>query len=94
MAKQYFFQFSDGEYSDYRVGGLYACDHPVTEDEWIKHLELYKAENVRKRQLFSDELGRVDFSKLYAWQHLNNPETTFQALHNMVAVDCTEFWRS
>lgn len=30
----HYFMFSNGEYSDYCVGGMYVCDHDVGEDEW------------------------------------------------------------
>jgi hypothetical protein len=36
MTKQYYFMFSNGSYSDYYVGGMYVCDHEVTETEWYE----------------------------------------------------------
>lgn len=35
--KQHFFMVSNGSYSDYCVGGLYVCDHAVSDEEWEQH---------------------------------------------------------
>lgn len=49
MAKQHYFMFSDGSYSDYCVGGLYVCDHGVTEVEWEEYLKTYRELSTEQR---------------------------------------------
>jgi hypothetical protein len=39
MTKQYYYLFSDGEYSDYSVGSLYVTEQKLADDVWDKFLE-------------------------------------------------------
>jgi hypothetical protein len=99
----YYFMFSEGSYSDYMVGGMYSCDHEVTEDEWHSHLAAYETERTAKQV----EIYGHDFNKPYSWQRhtreqhvemsawseANDPDKTFVAKHNMTRVAYEEFWR-
>lgn len=38
----YYFQFSNGSYSDYSVNGFYICGHEVTAQEWEEHYKAYQ----------------------------------------------------
>lgn len=99
----YFFQFSQGEYSDYSVGGLYVCDHEVTEDEWKEHYLIYQQiakEHAKTRPVIrypAKVLAREEDSKKYwewyQWFEDNSPEKSFVELHNMVEVDCVGLHR-
>lgn len=98
MPKQYFYQFSEGSYSDYSVGGLYVCDHEVTEAEWDAHYKAYQEEVFRLSNMIpSDRMLRDINSEEYKvyrkFQEECAPEKTFAELHNMTAVECTELWR-
>lgn len=103
MTKQYYYQFANGEYSDYCVGGLYLCDHEVNEDEWKAHYKMYQGQSSRLFQAIPRDnstngyggtikLGSYEY-KAYRDYRNNNPEKSFQELHGMVAVECTELWR-
>ena len=41
MAPKFYFQFSEGSYSDYQTHGLYECDHEISKEEWDEHYETY-----------------------------------------------------
>jgi hypothetical protein len=99
----YYFMFSSGSYSDYSVGGLYVCDHEVTEKEWGDFYNAWQAELNGLRELLYQKLG-------YSYHHVpgyrsdetflaveefkkHDPETLFQVMHNMVEVPVTEMWR-
>lgn len=103
MENQYFFMFSKGSYSDYYVGGLYVCDHEVTEKEWDDFYQAWRDEVRELRELLHQKLG-------YGYYHVNgykkdetyltvkefekhSPETLFQVMHNMEEVPVTEMWR-
>jgi hypothetical protein len=98
--KQHFFMFSSGSYSDYGVGGVYVCDHEVTEDEWKAHYGAFQDESARLSKVWfasegysrrnyeaPENLSRMAYIKEY------DPETMFQRMHNMVAVPVLELWR-
>lgn len=87
MTKQYFYMFSNGSYSDYCVGGMYVCDHEVTEKEWEEHFQHY-LENVA-----STAPGWHNYDARNKWEEENRPEITFQKKHNMKPVEYEEFWR-
>lgn len=101
MSDQYFFMFSSGSYSDYSVGGLYVCDHEVTEKEWDDFYKKYVDENGRLIAAYRDKWGPsyAEYSgtpEYLVWrEYLKNsdPEGDFQKLHNMVEVPVTEMWR-
>lgn len=96
----HYFMFSEGSYSDYMVGGLYACDHEVTKEDWKRHLEdcdaLYEAKCVEifgtdKRWWLNNTPER---SKAWAdWRMQNDPDASFVAKHNMTKIEYTELWR-
>ena len=96
----YHFMFSEGAYSDYMVGGLYACDHEVTEDEWDKHCQAYDKERKKKIvEMFGSEHNYWyardnDINRQFNnWCSQNNPEQTFIQWHNMTKIEYTELWR-
>lgn len=45
----YFFAMSVGEYSDYRLGGFFVCDHPVSEEQWHEFCRQESALRQQKR---------------------------------------------
>lgn len=98
--KQYFYQFSTGEYSDYRVGGLFVCDHEVTGAEWKLAYEVYQTECERLAVLVPKRQGSwvwnndsPEYCAYNKHREDNHPEKLFQRLHNMHAVECVELWR-
>jgi hypothetical protein len=122
MTKQHFFMFSQGSYSDYMVGGLYACDHEVSEAEWREHCEKYYIALENKRtevyKAFGERTGygtsldyrgmvsspkdfnqcreyngSIEYHNLKKWEAENDPEKTFQEMHNMVPVEHNEMHR-
>lgn len=97
--KQYFYQFSQGSYSDYGVGGLFSCDHEVTEEEWDNCYKVFSDECLRLTKLIptdpSNSWRRIydsDEMRAYTAYRAQCPEEAFQKLHNMVAVPCVELW--
>ena len=96
-----YFMFSNGSYSDYCVGGLYTCDHEVSESDWDAHYKIYSDECARLAKLIPTEPGNgyrriYDSDEMRAYQAYRNeydPEESFQKLHGMVALECAEFWR-
>jgi hypothetical protein len=97
---QHFFMFSAGSYSDYGVNGLYVCDHEVTKAEWTAHYKVFQAESERRYQehrkahpLAGTAASRAAALELAIWRKENNPEESFQKLHNMQPVEVTELWR-
>lgn len=111
MTKQYYFMFSNGSYSDYSVGGLFMCDHEVSEKAWDKHYMLFQKTLANKceelMEAFNERTGRTvlplrfdhdwwdsgEKATLDKWKAENDPETTFQVQHGMVALDVTEMWK-
>lgn len=98
--KQYFYQFSQGSYSDYGVGGLFVCDHEIPESDWDNHYKIFSDECTRLAKLIPTEVGNsyrriVDSSEMKTYKEFRDktPEEAFQSIHNMIAVECTEFWR-
>lgn len=104
--KQYFFTFAQGSYSDYGVNGLFVCDHEVTKEDWHKHYKIYQDECERLNDLIPkitvkhaygsyehNDYDSVEQQQKHEWEEINNPEETFQKLHNMQQVEYTEFWR-
>lgn len=95
---QFFFMFSQGSYSDYSVGGLCVCDHAVTEAEWDAHYKAYQEEHARRyapiRAIpWEERTGRPELEEFWQWERENQPEASFQKLHNMQEVGVTELWR-
>ena len=88
MTKKYFYMFSEGSYSDYCVGGMYVCDHEITEQEWKDHYNNY-LENVAPTAP-----SWRSYEARQEWEAENNPEITFQKKHNMKPVEYEEFWRA
>ena len=98
--KQYFYQFAQGSYSDYSTGGLYSCDHEVSEQEWDSCYKVFSEECFRLTQLCplepNNKYCRVyDSDEMMAYRAYREqtPEAAFQKLHNMVEVPYVEFWR-
>jgi hypothetical protein len=96
----HFFQFSEGSYSDYQVGGAYACDHEVKQEEWAAHYGAFVATRQAKQEEMVTaryenlEVYRIQWKKFREWCEAQpNPETTFVEKHNMVAIEVTECWR-
>lgn len=93
MTKQYFYQFSQGTYSDYSVGGLFVCDHEVSEAEWDAHYEAYQTECRKRAQSAGYNYHSDEYKAYQKFKEEHNPESTFIWLHNMQPVECGEFWR-
>jgi hypothetical protein len=101
----YYFMFSEGSYSDYCVGGLYTCDHPVTVDEWDAFCNAVSAERHKrgeevfapwKGQLPRDYMKDDDYKAVSAaywdWWRESDPQKRFVEKHNMQRVEYTELW--
>jgi hypothetical protein len=96
--KQFFFVFSSGEYSDYRIGSLYVCDHEVTEAEWDEHYRAYRDEsNLRSRTFnrlsYQDPSRTALYQEWDKWTRENNPEVSFIKRHGMREIEYLEFQR-
>jgi hypothetical protein len=50
MDNMHFFMFSNGEYSDYSVRGMYVCDHIVDEEEWEQFAKDKSAQRQKARE--------------------------------------------
>lgn len=95
----YFFQFSEGSYSYYSVGGIYVCDHQVTEKEWVDHYQKYQDEvaELRKSIITVDFRHPSNYGQSLKFEEERikiAPEQSFIALHKMYPVDSEEFWRN
>jgi hypothetical protein len=61
--KHYLYQFSWGEYSDYRVGGVFLCDHEVTLEEWGAHESVYSEEAGKRSREFNIKWQHATYDK-------------------------------
>lgn len=55
----HYFLFSDGEYSDYCVKGLFVTDHEVVEQEWQEFYKQHSVVAKAKREAAIIEYGRT-----------------------------------
>lgn len=87
---QHYFAFSMGSYSDYGVGGFFVCDHAVSYDDWKAHYEAFQTKLSEKR---AESMGNNDWPAFRKWESENEPEASFQKLHNMTQIEYQELWR-
>lgn len=91
---------TQGEYDDYDIRGLYACDHAVDPQEWDALLDQFnKDQELAGKKIYEDHGGKWGWGHIPAahnewikWLDDNHPWPAFAEKHGLVKLEHTKLW--